>query len=79
MIETTPAAFIPAPAGLTLVFEDGRAFPIIGFEYGSERNATLYLNEFGDLTSYDKDKTGCAVPVGMSAAWVPEFFVPLAQ
>jgi len=78
MTETTPA-FIPAPAGLTLVFEDGRVFPIVGFEYGSGSNATLYLNEFGDLTSFDKNKTGIAVPVGMSAAWVPEFFVPIEQ
>ena len=80
MTENTPAAFIPAPAGLTLVFEDGKGFPIVGFEYGSERNATLYLdlNDTGVLKKFDPIKSGTAggVKVQTSAAWLPEYFVP---
>ena len=75
MTENTPAAFIPAPAGLTLIFEDGRGFPIVGFEYGSECSATLYLDldDTGVLKKFDPIKSGSAggVKVQSSAAWLP--------
>ncbi|WP_155943982.1 hypothetical protein [Mycobacterium sp. 360MFTsu5.1] len=73
MTDEVPTAVIPAPHGLTLMYEDGRVFPIVAFNRYTDRDSTiLYLNENRRLTETNEPPA-----IGMSEAWIPTHGVPI--
>jgi hypothetical protein len=65
---------IPAPVGLTVVYEDGHSYPIVAFKTGGEYGelTPMCLNERGTVAVVQEPPA-----IGVSADWVPAYTVPL--